>query len=337
MGVERLPDAALDTLHTDIVKDEKARADRTGTQSGIDGEQKGVAKAEKVLRVAESTRDKILAEAGATDEASFDLVIQSIRRRGELEGQVSEISRRIEAMIGTDAQATAIQVELETGELGSWQQGREEEEQKVADLQEARDEAVRQHRDKETAVAQIAASADVAKHAIEVEAYRRRLSEEIAQWQRVVLARTLIEATLTKFEQEHQPGVVTRAAELFGKITEGRYPEVVSSEDALDVISDTGERIDVGDLSTGTVQQLYLCLRFALAEEFAARGTRLPLLMDDVLVNFDPERAAQVAEVIVDLSSRHQILLFTCHPETKAAIDGVAPNTRFIELDRYAG
>jgi uncharacterized protein YhaN len=147
----------------------------------------------------------------------------------------------------------------------------------------------------------------------------------------------LIEATLSKFEKEHQPRVVTRAAQFFETITEGRYPEVVSGKDTLSVISRNGERIDVVDLSTGTVQQLYLCLRFALAEEFAEKGTLLPLLMDDVLVNFDPERAVQVAQVIADVSTRHQILLLTCHPETRTLLEQAAPNTSIIELERFSG
>ena len=54
-------------------------------------------------------------------------------------------------------------------------------------------------------------------------------------------------------------------------------------------------------------------------------------------MNFDPERAEQVAQVIVDLSTRHQVLLLTCHPETKTLIERVAPDTRVLELDRYAG
>ena len=147
----------------------------------------------------------------------------------------------------------------------------------------------------------------------------------------------MIEKTLSKFEQEHQPRVVTRAAQFFETITEGRYPEVVSGEDALSVISRDGERIDVIDLSTGTVQQLYLCLRFALAEEFAEKGTLLPLIMDDVLVNFDPERAVQVAQVIADVSIRHQVLLLTCHPETRTLIEHAVPDARIVELQRFAG
>ena len=49
------------------------------------------------------------------------------------------------------------------------------------------------------------------------------------------------------------------------------------------------------DLSRGTREQLYLAVRLGLIEEFAQRGTSLPLVLDEILVNFDPERMAAVA------------------------------------------
>ena len=38
--------------------------------------------------------------------------------------------------------------------------------------------------------------------------------------------------------------------------------------------------------------------------------------MDDILVNIEPGRARKAAEAIQNLSRSHQVLLFTCHPQT---------------------
>ena len=148
-------------------------------------------------------------------------------------------------------------------------------------------------------------------------------------------ARALIEATLDRFERKHQPKVVERAAELFNQVTAGRYPELLSTEGALKILSRGGDQVDVVDLSTGTVQQLYLCLRFALAEEFAGRGAKLPLVMDDVLVNFDPERAANVAGVISGVAAQHQVILLTCHPGTRDLMAETSPEARVVELEQF--
>ena len=42
----------------------------------------------------------------------------------------------------------------------------------------------------------------------------------------------------------------------------------------------------------------------------------LPILMDEILVNFDEDRASRAARTIEDLARRHQILYFTYREET---------------------
>jgi uncharacterized protein YhaN len=77
-----------------------------------------------------------------------------------------------------------------------------------------------------------------------------------------------------------------------------------------------GTLVPLTGLSRGTAEQLYLALRLGLVERFAEGAEPLPIVMDDILVNFDEERAASAARSIEELSSRHQVLYFTCHPTT---------------------
>ena len=59
---------------------------------------------------------------------------------------------------------------------------------------------------------------------------------------------------------------------------------------------------------------MFLSLRLSLAAYFARRGAALPLILDDVLVNFDMERAKAAAQVLRDFAAQgHQMLVFTCH------------------------
>jgi hypothetical protein len=47
---------------------------------------------------------------------------------------------------------------------------------------------------------------------------------------------------------------------------------------------------------------------------FARRGVELPMVLDDVLVNFDTDRAAAAVPVLRDFAhASHQLLIFTCH------------------------
>ncbi len=52
----------------------------------------------------------------------------------------------------------------------------------------------------------------------------------------------------------------------------------------------------------------------AIIRAYAEQGIRLPLVLDDVLVNFDLDRAKAAAVVLRDFARQgHQVFIFTCH------------------------
>jgi uncharacterized protein YhaN len=55
--------------------------------------------------------------------------------------------------------------------------------------------------------------------------------------------------------------------------------------------------------------------------------------MDDILVNFDPQRARASISTILELAERNQILFFTCHPETVALIKELDENIPVWRLE----
>ena len=67
-------------------------------------------------------------------------------------------------------------------------------------------------------------------------------------------------------------------------------------------------------LSTGTRDQVFLALRLAVVDHMDRAGARLPLLLDEVLVNWDEERRARALDLLTDVAMERQVVLFTCHP-----------------------
>jgi uncharacterized protein YhaN len=72
---------------------------------------------------------------------------------------------------------------------------------------------------------------------------------------------------------------------------------------------------DVQALSFGAREQLGLIARFAYADLLREAGRPTLLILDDALVHSDAPRLAQMKRVLFDAAQRHQVLLFTCHPE----------------------
>ena len=204
----------------------------------------------------------------------------------------------------------------------------------MEEIGERRDEALRRHQSAKEQAERLEVSSDVATLETRAEQLREDITRAAREWQRVTLARALVSATLARFEEKRQPEVVERACALFSRVTGGDYQRLFATEQSLEVVNAKGQRIDVASLSRGTAQQLYLCMRFGLAERFAEKAA-LPLMMDEVFVNFDPERAKGVAESIAGLSEGHQVLMFTCHPETVELMTTVCADAKVVSLARY--
>ena len=66
-------------------------------------------------------------------------------------------------------------------------------------------------------------------------------------------------------------------------------------------------------MSEGTADQLYLALRLASLQTYLDDHEPMPLVVDDILVNFDNARALAALKALADLSKRTQVLFFTHH------------------------
>lgn len=175
----------------------------------------------------------------------------------------------------------------------------------------------------------------------EIGELREQANELSERWAVLTLAKHFIEQTRDEFQKDRQAPLLKTAGDHFRAFTLGRYTSVTNpiGEERI-VVSDTesgGELKDPAALSRGTAEQLFLAMRFAWIDEYARERESLPVLMDDVLVNFDPERARAVCERVVNLSQRHQVLVLTCHPETvarvrQAATDAGADSPKVIDL-----
>ena len=182
---------------------------------------------------------------------------------------------------------------------------------------------------------QMESSEDAARRRVELERLRAEMREHALDWSRWSLAGRLLESAQQKFEREHQPAVITAASSFFRQITEGRYQKIQAplGQDKIEVVASTGETKCPEELSRGTAEQLYLALRFGYIRQHSKNRDPLPIVMDDILVNFDPRRARQSAAALVGLCSTHQVLFFTCHPETENLFKSIVPDCRVVRVE----
>lgn len=136
----------------------------------------------------------------------------------------------------------------------------------------------------------------------------RRLSDTYAALE--LAQQHLAEAT-AELQRRFAPRIAKQAQSLFTQLTGGRYDRLTLSEDLSVNASAADETVLRAAMwrSEGTVDQLYLALRLAVAGELTPDA---PLILDDALVRFDDTRHAAAMQILRQTAQSKQILLFTC-------------------------
>lgn len=145
------------------------------------------------------------------------------------------------------------------------------------------------------------------------EAEARDLARE---WLVLKLAASLLSSSMETYRERQADPVMRRAGELFSVLTGGRFARLVQLYDDKDELQlqaerQGGEKVPLDGLSEGTGDQLYLALRLAFLEDYAARNEPAPLIVDDIFQTFDDERTASGLKALAGTSGTFQTILFT--------------------------
>ena len=130
-------------------------------------------------------------------------------------------------------------------------------------------------------------------------------------------AARLLKWSMEKFRETKQGPMLTGASAMFKGLTLDSFSRLlVDSEEAtprLFGIRPSGEQVDVTGMSEGSRDQLYLALRLAALELQIDQGLNMPLIADDLFVNFDDRRTAAGLKVLGELSRKMQVVFLTHH------------------------
>ncbi|KAJ3047094.1 hypothetical protein HK102_013003, partial [Quaeritorhiza haematococci] len=141
---------------------------------------------------------------------------------------------------------------------------------------------------------------------------------------------------IARFEQDARPEMLRETSRIFGTMTGGRYVAVERPDDdeaPLQVRRVDGEVLEPHQLSAGSREQLYLAIRLAYVLHYCGRAESLPIVMDDVLANFDDDRSRRTLRALGEVSRKVQVLFLTCHPHVVELGREVFPLVRPILLN----
>jgi uncharacterized protein YhaN len=276
--------------------------------------------------------DNLLREGSATDSEDFLRRSAAAARRGELEGSVRQWELAMFGGWNREGTAELLSL-LDSLDASALESELAAAEQLAAAEEETRSSLLQRHGKllQEREYLKERCMEDTVLQQLEEQ--RAALRDIAEQYAVTAVAAELIGRTRRIYEQEKQPQVLRLASVYFSKLTDGEYLRVVMTlgHKELKAEHKTAGLLDSGMLSRGTAEQLYLALRLALAETMA-RQACLPLLFDDLFVNFDERRLHAALSLLGELSASRQIVMMTCHRHVAEAVAVRIPSAAIISV-----
>ena len=167
-----------------------------------------------------------------------------------------------------------------------------------------------------------------AEKAAEAESLAALIEQGIEQLASLRLADALLRTSIERYRENNQGPVLSRASELFAALTCQHYTGLEVDYGDLSEPILKGRRaaslptpfatqeaalVDLSQMSDGTCDQLYLAVRLATLDLRQREHEPLPLILDDILLNFDNQRSAAAIRVLAEFAQQTQILFFTHH------------------------
>jgi len=145
----------------------------------------------------------------------------------------------------------------------------------------------------------------------QLEAVETRIAKLTDFYEATVLALFHLEQAVLQLQQRFAPQLTAKAQELFAALTVGLYDRLLLDQQLqVQAGAENEDGLHAARWrSNGTVDQLYLALRLAMAQQLTPSA---PLVLDDALVRFDDTRHSAAMKLLQQQSAEKQILLFTC-------------------------
>lgn len=333
----RPAEEAAKALRERLLEAQKARTRREGLEKELDGARKRLAQHEAQAASARAEIAQLLEQAGCGSPEELEEMERRsgdyLRNRLRLEelgallavhaGELG-VPAFVEQLGGMDGDA--LKADLETVRLRI--EGLELEFRRVTEeLGRARVELERVNGGPAAADAAVDAQESLA-----------ALRDKVDRYLTLRLSAEILRRAVAHFRESRRAPLLRRAGEHFAAITAGAFASLEVDFDESDNPVLVGvrppeaevRRVRVPGMSDGTRDQLYLALRVAGLEDALVAAEPLPVILDDLLVNFDDERSRAALVTLGRLALKTQVLFFTHHRRVLDLLEDVRDRAPFV-------
>jgi uncharacterized protein YhaN len=268
------------------------------------------------IDVLEKNRDGLLALAGVTHRSQLDKRLELMERRRQVEALLEQTTLELEHVIKSHPDVAFVEDDLlrynPKDVAGLIKQFNRE----LDDLEHLLQQTFEQVGTIKQELKQLENDRRGTRVRRELVQVEDNLHDAWHTWFSASLADDAIEEVATQFEQANQPEMLAAAIPFLEKLTLGKYHHLWTplGRKQLFVDDNKNESRPAERLSGGTREQLFLSIRLAMVKAFAKNKVDLPMVLDDVTVNFDQDRSEAAVETLLDFTrDGQQLLVFTSH------------------------
>jgi len=295
---------------------DRDRAEKERLVTDADTRQRDALHAQHQIEAAELRRSAILARSGVTTREEVVKQQEWETRRTQLDSQLKKAHDELNDVASSEPELAIVEDDLFRFDPP---RAKETIQMRTMELTEVEQKLNKNHEELGSLKQEIRLL-EASRDSHEEFFRKSRLASEIyratEEWFALQIEYDAVLQIRRRFEQENISGTLVSASQYMHRMTSGRYHRIWAplGEDFLCIDDEYGQTFRVEQLSGGTREQLFLSIRFALVREFAKRGVELPLVMDDLFVNFDQERTEAAADCLLEVAAEgQQVLFFTCH------------------------
>ncbi|MCP4691103.1 MAG: hypothetical protein GY859_23850, partial [Desulfobacterales bacterium] len=252
--------------------------------------------------------------------ASLDELPEIERKSAEIREKRKEIERleRELAEYSAGADIGAFIQETEAVDFDALPVEIEERSGRIQALEEKRSELDQIIGGERAALKLMDGAADASELAGKSHAILAETRDAVERYARVRVAAIVLRKEIERYREANQGPILGRAGEIFNHLTlnsfSGLAPEYDDKDNPILMgVRPSGEKTPVEGMSDGARDQLYLSLRLASIEQRLQTGEPMPLILDDILINFDDDRSRATLQFLSGLSRKTQIIFFTHH------------------------
>ena len=271
---------------------------------------------QRKLDALEESQNTLLSLAGVSHRSQLEKRLELMERRKHVEALLDQSLRDLEHIVKSEPDVALVEDELlrfnPNDVNGMARQYTRELEEIESQLQQAFEQLGTTKQELRTLESD-RSSTRIRSELAMVEAKLRSAWET---WFAASLASDAVEDVAAQFEQANQPEMLAAAIPFLQKLTLGKYHHLWTplGRKHLYVDDDAGDSRPAERLSGGTREQLFLAIRLAMVKAFSNNGIELPMVLDDVTVNFDQQRSEAAADTLLDFTREgQQLLVFTSH------------------------